>query len=173
MSTVQLAHGDLPRLVADVLTQTGLAPQRLELELTESTIFANRERSLHILRQIKALGVSIALDDFSTGYSSLDTLRAFPFDRIKLDQSFIREAKCSPQHKAIIRAVLALGKSLGIPVLAEGIETHDQLALLTEEGCDEEQGFLLGQPALLSHIVGNSQIALTGDDHERLRPYPS
>ncbi|WP_410958357.1 EAL domain-containing protein, partial [Salmonella sp. 1202_ZJSL19Sal_0414] len=92
----------------------------------------DRGRSLRTLRQLKELGVSIALDDFGTGYSSLDTLRSFPFDRIKLDQSFFSEAEASPQDRAIIRAVLALGKSLGIPVLAEGIETQSQLALLTE-----------------------------------------
>ena len=91
--------------------------------------------------------MSIALDDFGTGYSSLDTLRSFPFDRIKLDQSFVADAEAKPQDRAIIRAVLALGKSLGIPILAEGIETHDQLALLADEGCDEAQGFLLGRPA--------------------------
>ncbi|MFT4066506.1 putative bifunctional diguanylate cyclase/phosphodiesterase [Paraburkholderia sp.] len=169
LSAVQFAHADLPRLVADVLKQTGLAPGRLELELTESTIFADRERSLHTLRQIKALGVSIALDDFGTGYSSLDTLRAFPFDRIKLDQSFVSEAVSSPQDKAIIRAILALGKSLGIPVLAEGIETWDQLALLTEEGCDEAQGFLLGRPAPLHHIPGSTRVALERDGPEQLR----
>ena len=104
--------------------------------------------------------MSIALDDFGTGYSSLDTLRSFPFDRIKLDQSFFSEAEASPQDRAIIRAVLALGKSLGIPVLAEGIETQSQLALLTEEGCDEAQGFLFGRPAALAEIVGTGRIRL-------------
>ncbi|WP_410958807.1 EAL domain-containing protein, partial [Salmonella sp. 6412] len=86
-----------------------------------------------------------------------DTLRSFPFDRIKLDQSFFSEAEASPQDRAIIRAVLALGKSLGIPVLAEGIETQSQLALLTEEGCDEAQGFLFGRPAALAEIVGTGR----------------
>ncbi|WP_454862611.1 putative bifunctional diguanylate cyclase/phosphodiesterase [Paraburkholderia fungorum] len=166
LSSVQFAHTNLPAMVADVLRETGLAPERLELELTESTIFADRGRSLHTLRQIKALGVSIALDDFGTGYSSLDTLRAFPFDRIKLDQSFVSEAVSSPQDKAIIRAILALGKSLGIPVVAEGIETWDQLALLTEEGCDEAQGFLLGRPAPINFGAGSRQI-MTGRSEQR------
>jgi len=147
-----------------VLEETRLPASRLQLELTESTIFAGRERALDTLRQIKALGVSIALDDFGTGYSSLDTLRSFPFDRIKLDQSFVADAEAKPQDRAIIRAVLALGKSLGIPILAEGIETHDQLALLADEGCDEAQGFLLGRPAPLNEIVGSGQIALTGSN---------
>lgn len=161
LSPVQFVHTDLPKLVRDVLTETGLAPERLELELTETTIFADKERSLHILRQIKALGVSIALDDFGTGYSSLETLRAFPFDKIKLDRSFMIEVESSPEAKAIIRAVLALGKSLHIPVLAEGIETQGQLSLLNTEGCDEAQGFLLGRPAPLDAIVDSGQIAMS------------
>lgn len=147
LSAAQFSHTDLPHMVQQILLETGLAPNRLELELTESTILKDRTRSLHILRQIRALGVSIALDDFGTGYSSLDTLRTFPFDKIKMDRSFMNEVESSPQAKAIIRAVLALGKSLDIPVLAEGIETADQLALLKAEGCDEAQGYLLGRPA--------------------------
>jgi diguanylate cyclase (GGDEF)-like protein len=162
LSAVQLAHANLPKLVADILAETGLAPDRLELELTESSIFADRARSLQTLREIKATGVGIALDDFGTGYSSLDTLRAFPFDKIKLDRSFMSEVESSPQTTAIIRAVLALGKSLGIPVLAEGIETEHQRSLLVKEGCDEIQGFLVGRPAPLSQIVESGQINLIG-----------
>ena len=147
LSPVQFAHANLPKLIHEILLETGLSPRRLELELTESTIIADKTRSLHILRQIKALGVTIALDDFGTGYSSLETLRAFPFDKIKLDRSFMSEIETSPQAKAIIRAVLALGKSLEVPVLAEGIETPFQLALLANEGCDEGQGYYIGRPA--------------------------
>jgi diguanylate cyclase len=163
LSPVQFAHADLPALVSEVLAETGLPPARLELELTESTIFADRERSLEVLQRIKALGVSLALDDFGTGYSSLDTLRSFPFDKIKLDQSFVSEAESNRQATAIIRAVLALGKSLGIPVLAEGIETQDQFDLLAGEGCDEVQGFLLGRPAPLAQLVESGQIRLAGE----------
>ncbi|MEP7006017.1 MAG: EAL domain-containing protein [Sphingomonas bacterium] len=150
VSAVQLAHADLPRLFHQIMIETGLPPRRLEIELTETAIMADRPRALHVLRQIKALGVCIALDDFGTGYSSLETLRTFPFDKIKLDQVFASELETSPQATAIIRAVLALGKSLSIPVLAEGIETARQLAVLVEEGCDEAQGFLLGRPGLLT-----------------------
>lgn len=163
LSAVQFIHADLPRIVMQALVQTGLSPERLELELTESTIFADRERALHMLRQIKALGVSIALDDFGTGYSSLDTLRAFPFDRIKIDRSFFSSTSANPQTTAIIRAVLALGKTFGIPVLAEGIETYDQLSMLSAEGCEEAQGFLLGRPAALSEIVGTGQLTVTNE----------
>ena len=107
---------------------------------------SDRTRALHILRQIKALGVSIAIDDFGTGYASLDTLGAFPFDKIKIDRSFLMQADASPQAHAIVRAILALGRSLGIPVLAEGVETQSQLDLLCAEGCAEAQGYLLGRP---------------------------
>ncbi|SON54156.1 Cyclic di-GMP phosphodiesterase Gmr [Hartmannibacter diazotrophicus] len=147
LSPVQLAHADLPRLVHEVLLETGLAPNRLELEITESTIIGDKDRALHMLRQVKALGVTIAIDDFGTGYSSLETLRSFPFDKIKLDASFMREAETSLQAKAFIRAMLALGRSLTVPVLAEGVETSVQLDILRAEGCDEAQGYLLGRPA--------------------------
>jgi diguanylate cyclase (GGDEF)-like protein len=150
VSPLQLAHGELPRLFHEVMLETGLPPRRLEIELTESAIMGNRTQALHVLRQIKALGVGVALDDFGTGYSSLETLRAFPFDKIKLDRLFAAELESSPQATAIIRAVLALGKSLSIPVLAEGIETEQQLEVLRREGCDEAQGFLLGYPQLLA-----------------------
>ena len=146
LSPVQIGHVDLVGLVREVLADTGLKPQLLELEITETTIIADKERALHVLRQVKELGVTIAIDDFGTGYSSLDTLRSFPFDKIKLDRTFMTELETSPQAKAIIRAILALGRSLEVPVLAEGVETQDQLSLLHVEGCDEAQGYLLGRP---------------------------
>jgi len=154
VSPLQLAHVDLPQLFHQIMIETGLPPRRLEVELTETAIMADRERALHVLRKIKALGVGVALDDFGTGYSSLETLRAFPFDKIKLDRFFVSELEGSPQATAIIRAVLALGRSLSIPILAEGIETQDQLEVLIREGCDEVQGFLLGYP-------GPSPVAMT------------
>ena len=124
LSGVQLAHANLPELVQRILAETGLQPDRLELELTETAVVKDKVRSLHFIRQIKALGVSVALDDFGTGYSSLETLRTFPFDKIKLDRSFVEGLSSDPRALAIIRAVLALGRSLSIPVLAEGIETR-------------------------------------------------
>jgi len=152
LSPMQLAHPDLPDLVQSVLRQSGLPPQRLELEITESTIISDKVRALSILRRIKALGVTIAIDDFGTGYSSLDTLNAFPFDRIKIDRSFLLQAEESSQARAIVRAILALGRSLEIPVLAEGVETISQLELLRSEGCDEAQGYFLGRPAARTDI---------------------
>ena len=147
VSPLQLAHAELASVFEQILRETGLPPCRLEIELTETAIMTNRERALHVLRQIKALGIGVALDDFGTGYSSLETLRAFPFDKIKLDRLFISGLTDSRQAIAIVRAVLALGKSLAIPVLAEGIETEEQLDVLRREGCDEAQGFLLGYPS--------------------------
>ncbi len=135
LSPVQLANGDIVSLVEDVISETGLDPKRLELEITESTIIDDKERALLTLRQIKELGVTIAIDDFGTGYSSLETLRSFPFDKIKLDKSFMWEVEASPQAKAIVRAILALGQSLSVPVLAEGVETQTQLDILQAEGC--------------------------------------
>lgn len=149
VSGIQLGNVDLIDTVRTTLLQTGLAPSRLELEVTETSIIADKRRALHILRQIRAMGVSIAIDDFGTGYSSLDTLRSFPFDKIKLDRSFMNEVERDEQSKAIVRAILALGRSLHVPVLAEGVETHEQLEVLRLEGCNEAQGFLLGRPGLI------------------------
>jgi diguanylate cyclase len=147
LSAVQFGHPDLPTLVRQVLSDTGLAPSRLELEITETALVADPARAIRVLREIRALGVTVAIDDFGAGHSSLPTLRAFGFDRIKLDKAFIGELEGSPQARAVIRAVLALGDDLCIPVLAEAVETADQLAFLREQGCDEAQGFLLGRPA--------------------------
>ena len=146
ISGLQLNQVDLIDTVRTVLFQSRLAPERLELEVTETAIIADKTRALHVLRQIKAMGVAIAIDDFGTGYSSLDTLRSFPFDKIKLDRSFMEEVERNEQSKAIVRAILALGRSLSVPVLAEGVETMAQLEVLRAEGCNEAQGFLLGRP---------------------------
>ncbi|RWC24885.1 MAG: bifunctional diguanylate cyclase/phosphodiesterase [Mesorhizobium sp.] len=172
LSPVQFAHANLAKLVHQILVETGLSPKRLELELTESTIVADKVRTLHVLRQIKALGVTIAIDDFGTGYSSLDTLRSFPFDKIKLDRSFMADVERSPQAKAIIRAVLTLGRSLDIPVLAEGVETHVQLTILQVEGCNEAQGYFLGRPKPIDQIIGGGDVRndqLVAEEPARMR----
>jgi len=147
LSPVQLMQPDLAERITEILLETGLSPSRLELEITETAIIGDKVRALQVLRRIKALGISIAMDDFGTGYSSLDTLHSFPFDKIKIDKSFVLGSGESPQARAIIRAVLALGQSLNVPVLAEGVESAAQLKMLESEGCDEVQGFLLGAPA--------------------------
>ena len=157
LSPVQFAQSDLPEIVHGILLETGLAAARLELEITESTLIGDMTRTLHILRRLKALGVTIAMDDFGTGYSSLSTLRAFPFDKIKIDRSFVEKVDMNSQSASIVRAILALGHSLSIPVLAEGIETPAHLEFLRSEGCDEVQGYLLGRPKpLLGELPDNS-----------------
>jgi diguanylate cyclase (GGDEF)-like protein/PAS domain S-box-containing protein len=152
LSPIQLMHVDLVQIVTSALAESGLAPSRLELEITETAFVADKVRALHVLRQIKGLGVSIAIDDFGTGYSSLDTLNSFPFDKIKIDKSFLLDSETSHQARAIIRAVLALGHSLEVPVLAEGLESEDQLRLLRSEGCNEAQGYLWGRPMRMPHL---------------------
>ncbi|AKR56602.1 hypothetical protein XM25_12510 [Devosia sp. H5989] len=147
VSPVQMLDDSLPRLIEQVLDETGLDPSRLEVEITESTLVADPEHTVRILKAVRSLGVSVALDDFGTGYSTLASLSLFPFDRIKLDKAFLSEIDRSPQAKAIVQAVLTIGKSLNIPVLAEGVEREDQMELLREEGCSEAQGYLLGRPA--------------------------
>ena len=146
LSPIQFRHGDLAGLVHSVLLETGLAPTRLELEITEGVLVEDFGRGISILRRLKTLGVRIAMDDFGTGYSSLSYLQSFPFDKIKIDQSFISNVKSSPQSAAIVRAVIGLAHGLKLPVLAEGVETKAQLDFLTAESCDEVQGYLMGRP---------------------------
>jgi len=146
LSPIQFRHGDLPGLVHAVLLETGLAPGRLELEITESVLIDDFSRGVAILRRLKLLGVHIAMDDFGTGYSSLSNLQAFPFDRIKIDRSFISSLQSSQQSATIVRAVIGLGRGLDLPVIAEGVETDDQLLFLSAASCDEVQGYLVGKP---------------------------
>jgi diguanylate cyclase (GGDEF)-like protein len=146
LSPVQFRYGDLPNLVHTVLLQSGLAPKRLELEITEGVLINDSSRALSILRRLKALGVKIAMDDFGTGYSSLSSLQSFPFDKIKIDRSFISRVDSNQQSAAIVRAVIGLSKALHIPVIAEGVETESEREFLMEEGCGEIQGYLIGRP---------------------------
>ena len=146
LSPIQFRHGDLAGLVHTVLLESGLAPTRLELEITEGVLVEDFDRGLSILRRLKALGVRIAMDDFGTGYSSLSYLQSFPFDKIKIDQSFISNVKSNPQSAAIVRAVIGLAHGLNLPVLAEGVETRAQLDFLAAESCNEVQGYLMGRP---------------------------
>jgi diguanylate cyclase (GGDEF)-like protein len=147
ISPLQFQHADLPQHILATLTETGLPPSRLELEITETVFIKDFDRALSMLRRLKALGLRIAMDDFGTGWSSLSTLQAFPFDRLKIDRTFIDKIGCRREADVIIQAVLGLGRSLDIPVLAEGVETQDQLEFLRSESCDELQGYLLAAPA--------------------------
>jgi diguanylate cyclase (GGDEF)-like protein len=156
VSAIQFRRGNLQQLVGSVLRESGLAPDRLELEITEGVLIENVSRAASILKGLKALGIRVALDDFGTGYSSLSYLQSFPLDRIKIDRSFIASLGRSERSLAIVRAVIGLAHGLGLPALAEGVETADQLATLVGEGCDEVQGFLIGRPRPIeayAHIV--------------------
>jgi diguanylate cyclase (GGDEF)-like protein/PAS domain S-box-containing protein len=146
LSPLQIAHGDLADEVQTVLRETGLDPARLDLEITEGLLITDPDRALATLRRLKALGVKISMDDFGTGYSSLSYFRLFPFDKVKIDQSFIREMIESPEARAIVRSVIGLGRGLGLSVVAEGVETNAQLEALIAEGCDQVQGYLISRP---------------------------
>ena len=146
VSAAQLHNVNFSHLVHEILLQTGMPARRLELEITETALVRDLDRALATLRQLKALGVRIAMDDFGTGYSSLSNLRAFPFDKIKVDRSFVRSIDTNEQAATIVRAVLGLGRGLGLPVLAEGVETEAEMQFLSKELCDEVQGFLFGRP---------------------------
>lgn len=146
VSPVQITQGDLPGLIGEILVETGLNPGLLELEVTESVLIRDIDRALHVLRQLKALGVRVAMDDFGTGYSSLSYLQSFPFDKLKIDRSFVQDMNRNAHARAIIRAVVGLGKALNLPVVAEGVEYKGQLDALRQETCEEVQGFLTGRP---------------------------
>lgn len=149
LSPVQFCDEYLIQEVEGALARSGLSPERLELEITESVLIHDDRRALNTLRQLKELGITIALDDFGTGYSSLSYLRRFPFDRLKIDRSFVSGVTQTPELAAIIRAVIDLGQALGMEVIAEGVETEPELELLRNESCDEVQGFLIGRPQVL------------------------
>jgi diguanylate cyclase (GGDEF)-like protein len=165
-----------------ILMETGLAPSRLELEVTETALIQDLNRALHSLRQIKSFGISIAMDDFGTGYSSLSLLNSFPFDRIKIDKSFVQMAGTNSRAEAIFRTVIGLGGALGVPVLVEGVETDEQLDFAVKAGCEELQGYRFGKPmseedteAMLAALGGHANLTdlqkwQEVHDHHAARP---
>jgi diguanylate cyclase (GGDEF)-like protein/PAS domain S-box-containing protein len=154
LSAVQFKNPNLVSSVTAALQASGLPPDRLELEITESVLLQNSEGTLGMLHEFRAMGVKISLDDFGTGYSSLSYLRSFPFDKIKIDRSFVQELATRDDSMAIIRAVTGLGKSLGIATTAEGVETSAQLELLRREGCTQAQGYLFSKPRPAAEVEG-------------------
>jgi diguanylate cyclase (GGDEF)-like protein/PAS domain S-box-containing protein len=161
LSPAQFMHGDVVGLVHAILLETGLAPGRLELEITEGVLIEDFDRGLALLRRLKALGVRVSMDDFGSGYSSLSYLQAFPFDKIKIDRDFVMNLGRNPQSAAIVRAVIGLGHGLGMSIVAEGVETQEQLGFLAEEGCDAVQGYLIGKPAPVEQygtVVGHADL---------------
>jgi EAL domain-containing protein (putative c-di-GMP-specific phosphodiesterase class I) len=162
LSAAQFKNANLASTVVSALAASRLPPTRLELEITESALLMDSEVVLTTLHELRNLGVGISMDDFGTGYSSLGYLRKFPFDKIKIDQSFIRDLANSPDSLAIVRAVTGLGNALGILTVAEGVETAEQLKCLKAEGCTKVQGFLFGaaKPATeaLRHLTANRKL---------------
>jgi predicted signal transduction protein with EAL and GGDEF domain len=164
VSPLQFKSPRLVEMVAEALAASGLSPQRLELEITESVLLSDSRATLTTLHALHALGVRIAMDDFGTGYSSLGYLRSFPFDKIKIDQSFVRELAEKEDCRAIVRAVVGLGRDLRIRITAEGVETVEQLAQLRDEGVDELQGYLFSKPQPASELPGILQRLQNGAD---------
>ncbi|MDF0733406.1 EAL domain-containing protein [Pseudomonas entomophila] len=162
LSVYQLRQGKVVSLVRQVLQESGLAPHLLELELTESQLLDNVEHIIATFEQLHALGVKLAIDDFGTGYSSLSYLKRFPVDYVKIDQAFIRGLHEGNQDAAIIRAIIAMAKSLALQVVAEGVETEAQLAFLREQGCDEAQGYLISRPVDACVFMGLLQRSAQG-----------
>jgi diguanylate cyclase (GGDEF)-like protein/PAS domain S-box-containing protein len=156
VSARQFAQDDFQEHVAQVLQDTKANPQRLKLELTESMLVKNMESTIARMKAIKALGVSFSLDDFGTGYSSLSYLKQLPLDQLKIDQSFVRNLLADPNDAVIARTVVALGHSLGMKVIAEGVETAAQRQLLADMGCDAFQGYYFGRPAPASELLALS-----------------
>ena len=145
LSSVQFRDRKLVETVKDALELTGLPARQLELEITETVLLQESEATLGTLHQLRSLGVRISLDDFGTGYSSMSYLRSFPFDNIKIDQSFVRDLPDNLESVAIVRAVIGLSNSLGISVTAEGVETEAQATYLAKEACTELQGYLFSK----------------------------
>jgi EAL domain-containing protein (putative c-di-GMP-specific phosphodiesterase class I) len=152
LSPAQFKSRKLVPTVIDALAKSGLPADRLELEITETVLMEENEGAIPTLHQLRDLGIRIAMDDFGTGYSSLAYLRSFPFDRIKIDQSFIRDLPTKEDSVAIVRAVVGLSSSLGVKTTAEGVETREQFMSVASEGCNEFQGFLFSEPRSAAEV---------------------
>ena len=153
VSSIQFQRQGLLGIITQALVQSGLPAARLEIEITESIFLDSDEAVLGTLHTLRTLGVRIALDDFGTGYSSLSYLQSFPFDKIKIDQSFIREIAVRPNAVAVVRAIVELARALGMDTTAEGVEEPDQLEQLRGQGCKSIQGYLFGRPAPLADTL--------------------
>ncbi|MDD1622621.1 MAG: EAL domain-containing protein [Methylococcaceae bacterium] len=154
ISAVQFQQPEFCGLVKQIIEDSGIDPQYLELELTESVVMNHAEQAVQTLTELRALGVKLAIDDFGTGYSSLSYLRKFPIDRIKIDQSFIRYIKTTPANEAIVRAIIALGNSLGLETVAEGVENSEELECVTSHHCHEVQGYHFAKPLATADFGG-------------------
>jgi EAL domain-containing protein (putative c-di-GMP-specific phosphodiesterase class I) len=153
ISALEFRHKDFLAGVRAILAETCLEPRYLELEVTESVLMKDVESTAAVLRALKSMGVLLAIDDFGTGYSSLNYLRQFPIDSLKIDQTFVRDSTTDPDDGAIVSAVISLGRSLRQRVIAEGVETREQLAFLKKRLCDEGQGYYIGRPMVADEFA--------------------
>jgi EAL domain-containing protein (putative c-di-GMP-specific phosphodiesterase class I) len=182
VSPVQFRHGRLLQVIAEALAASGLPADRLELEITESVLLGNNTGTTETLHALRRLGVRISMDDFGTGYSSLSYLRSFPFDKIKIDQSFIRDLGTTERSSSIVKAIIAICGGMGMVTTAEGVETEEQIAQLRAEGCDEVQGYFFSYPVprqeiprLISRLNGLGELGMAtslvpaGNDPLRLQ----
>jgi diguanylate cyclase (GGDEF)-like protein/PAS domain S-box-containing protein len=174
LSPVQLAYNDVVEVMTTEASRSGIDPKRVEIEVTESVLLGDNEALVAQLHQLRALGFRIALDDFGTGYSSLSYIKRFPFDKIKIDRTFVDDLDRSRDSAAIVAAVISLGRSLGVSITAEGVETEEQLQLLTALQCDTVQGFLFGRPkpavdvlAAMDRWRGSRSVAATRSSGSR------
>jgi EAL domain-containing protein (putative c-di-GMP-specific phosphodiesterase class I) len=152
VSAQQFYRGNIVRVVEEVLLETGMNPKWLELELTESLSLDDSEITIKIMHRLKRIGVSLSLDDFGTGWSSLSYLRRFPLDRIKIDRSFMRDIPAQPAAEAVVRSIMDLARNLGLSCVAEGVETVEQHDYLEKKSCAEIQGFLFSRPLPASDL---------------------
>jgi len=168
LSPAQFKSGRLVEMIAESLSISGLSAERLELEITESVLLQNSETTLKALHRLRELGVRIALDDFGTGYSSLSYLRSFPFDKLKIDRSFVQDLPESHSARAIVQAIAALGTSFNMAITAEGVEKLEQIEYLRGEGCNELQGFYLSRPKPIEELVVTRRAPKAAAEVERV-----
>ena len=152
VSSIQLAQGNFASMVATVLRETGLPPELLELEVTESLVMQDEARAQQIFAELKQIGVSVAIDDFGTGYSNFGRLRGLSVDRLKIDRSFVHRMHSDPDDRALVSAMIKMAQTIGIEVIAEGVEDFSQLLHLQEEHCDQAQGLLLSRPLSVADV---------------------
>jgi EAL domain-containing protein (putative c-di-GMP-specific phosphodiesterase class I) len=171
LSNIQFRQKDLKLTITEILAETGMDPSFLELEITESAIMHNEEESAISLRELSALGIKLSIDDFGTGYSSLSRLKRFKLDALKIDKSFVLDLDADPENTAITKAIIAMARSLEMKVIAEGVETEQQLKFLRNQGCDEVQGYLFSRP-LPAHefapMLGSTGAEVIKFPHESL-----
>ncbi|MGK2951971.1 MAG: putative bifunctional diguanylate cyclase/phosphodiesterase, partial [Thiobacillus sp.] len=164
LSAVQFRHPHLPELITQILEEEQLAPHHLELELTEGVAMEDAPAAIAVMDLLHARGVRMSIDDFGTGYSSLSYLKRFKVYKIKIDQSFVRDIGKDPEDRAIVSAIISLANSLGLQTIAEGVETEEQLAFLTQQGCNDAQGYYFSKPLPPEEFMAFVQTARFGLD---------